>query len=130
MNQFFIRTVTRFATLAVLMLAAAVASADTIHIWKGEQLGYFNGYYFNVAIGNNSTPTPTGSYRVKKKVVDYWSKKYDRAMPYAVFFTDAHAIHRGDLSTRSHGCIRVDEWTAPWLYYYAETGKTRVVVHP
>lgn len=130
MKRFFLHSLVRsFASLSFLVIAG-VSTADTIEIWKSRQLGYYDGYYFNVAIGNNSTPTPTGTFRVKKKVVDYWSKKYDRAMPYAIFFTDAHAIHRGDLSTRSHGCIRVDPQTAPWLYYYARTGKTRVVIHP
>lgn len=119
------------AVLAVLVLAGSTnLSASTIHIWKGERTGYFEGYYFPVSIGASRNPTPTGRYTVRKKVINYWSKKYDRAMPYAVFFTDAHAIHAGDLYSSSKGCIRVDHPTAEWLFHSARSGDTRVVVHP
>lgn len=131
------RTSTRLLTplLLACMLglspaAAFAEKAPAIQIWRGEQLGYFAGHYFPVSVGKKSKPTPTGRYTVKKKVVDYWSKKYDAPMPYSIFFTDAHALHAGDLSTRSRGCIRLDRNTAAWLYHYARSGKTKVIIHP
>lgn len=115
---------------ASTLFAASASKYPAIIIWKSERMGYFNGHYFPVSIGHSGNPTPTGRYTVKKKVVDYWSKKYDRAMPYSVFFTDAHAIHSGDLTTPSKGCIRVDRAVAPWLFSWAQAGKTRVIIHP
>lgn len=123
-----IRTVALAALTA--MGSTCLAAAPTIEIWKSEQVGRFAGYVFPVSVGSSTKPTPTGKYTVKKKVVDYWSKKYDRPMPYSVFFTDAHAIHSGDLYTPSKGCIRVDRSVAPWLYSYAKPGKTKVVIYP
>ena len=120
----------RLLVPALLLITGIASAAPTIHIWKSRGVGSFGDYWFYVSTGTTKTPTPTGKYTVKKKVIDYWSKKYDRAMPYAVFFTDAHAIHAGDLTTPSKGCIRVDYPTAEFLYSYANSGKTRVVVHP
>jgi len=115
---------------SLLCLGAIAAASSPIYIWKGQRMGYHDGYYFNVSIGHAGNPTPTGRYTVKKKVVDYWSRKYKRAMPYSVFFTDAHAIHSGDLYTESKGCVRVDRQVAMWLYSKAKTGSTKVIVKP
>jgi lipoprotein-anchoring transpeptidase ErfK/SrfK len=110
--------------------AAAWAASPQIEIWRSRQIGRFANQYFRVSVGMASNRTPTGQYTVRKKDMRYWSKKYDRAMPYAVFFTDAHAIHAGDLSTPSRGCVRVNYPTAEFLYHYARTGKTRVFIYP
>jgi len=110
--------------------ADAAEKTPSIQIWRSKQVGYFAGYYFPVSVGKKSKPTPVGSFTVKRKVIDYWSKKYDAPMPYAIFFTDAHALHAGDLSTRSRGCIRLERQTAAWLYRYAKPGKTKVIIHP
>jgi lipoprotein-anchoring transpeptidase ErfK/SrfK len=115
---------------AIMVVAPMTVSAQTIEIWRSRNMGRFGDNYFRVSVGSRDKMTPTGRYTVRKKQIDYWSRKYDRAMPYAVFFTDAHAIHAGDLTTPSKGCIRVDYPTAEWLYYYAKSGKTRVVIHP
>lgn len=114
----------------MLLMLPAVSSAQTIDIWKGQRIGHFNGYYFPVSIGKPDNPTPTGRYTVKKKQVDYVSFKYKLPMPYSVFFTDAHAIHSGDISTASRGCVRVPRPVAMWLYEHAKVGKTKVRVHP
>lgn len=121
----------RVTGVLLAMIAGAVAmAASPIYIFKEKRMGYHDGYYFPVSVGLPSNPTPTGTYRVKKKVVDYWSRKYDRAMPYSVFFTDAHAIHSGDIYTASKGCIRVPREWAVWLYSKAKTGSTQVIVKP
>lgn len=118
--------------VAITVIAAVTSAAATppIEIWKSQGVGCFGDYCFYVSTGSSRTPTPTGRFTVQKKVIDYWSKKFDRAMPYAIFFTSAHAIHAGDLTTRSKGCIRVDYPTAEYLYYYARTGQTRIIIHP
>ncbi len=124
-------TIFRMMLLTLIIMVAAAASASSpIYIWKGKKLGYHDGYYFPVSIGKPSTPTPTGRFTVKKKQVDYVSFKYKLPMPYSVFFTDAHAIHSGDISTESRGCVRVPREWAVWLYSKAKTGKTRVIVRP
>ncbi len=117
-------------TMFVMMQGTQGFAAPTIDIWKGQQIGHFGGYYFPVSVGKSSNPTPTGSYTVKKKSKDYVSFKYKLPMPYSVFFTDAHAIHSGDVSTASRGCVRVPRPVAQWLFYYSQPGKTNVVVHP
>lgn len=119
--------------ISLMLLSPGEAMAEkapSIQIWRSKQVGYFAGHYFPVSVGKKSKPTPVGSFTVKRKVIDYWSKKYDAPMPYAIFFTDAHALHAGDLSTRSRGCIRLERQTAAWLYRYARTGKTKVIIHP
>jgi len=129
----FIGHIAKVAVLVAAIGAGSVAFAaenPPIYIWKGERMGYFAGQYFAVSVGLDTNPTPTGKYTVKKKVADYWSKKYDRAMPYSVFFTEAHAIHSGDLYTPSKGCIRVDRSVAPWLFAWAQSGKTKVIIYP
>ncbi len=113
-----------------LMIGASAMAAAPIYIWKERRMGYHDGYYFPVSIGHSGNPTPTGTYSVKKKVVDYWSRKYKRAMPYSVFFTDAHAIHSGDIYSESKGCVRVPRQWAVWLYSKARTGSTKVIVRP
>ena len=115
---------------SLLCLGTNATASSPIYIWKGQRVGYHDGYYFPVSVGHAGNPTPVGRYTVKKKVVDYMSRKYNRAMPYSVFFTDAHAIHSGDLYTESKGCVRVDRQVAMWLYSKAKTGSTRVIVKP
>lgn len=126
-----VSTIFRMMLLVLIVTVTAAASASSpIYIWKSKKLGYHDGYYFPVSIGKPSTPTPTGKFTVKKKQVDYVSFKYKLPMPYSVFFTDAHAIHSGDITTESRGCVRVPREWAVWLYSKAKTGKTKVIVRP
>lgn len=126
-----VATPPRVLMLAAVVFLAGMASASApIYIWKSQRMGYHDGYYFPVSIGHKGNPTPTGSFTVKKKDADYVSFKYKLPMPYAVFFTDAHAIHSGDISSASRGCVRVPRQWAVWLYSKARSGKTRVIVKP
>lgn len=72
--------------------------------------------------------TPTGTFTVKFKDEDYWSKQYDGPMPYAVFFTwQGHAFHYGSIQTQSHGCIRLTMTPARKFFWHLDPGDTVVV---
>lgn len=101
-----------------------------IEIWLSAGHGRFGNHTFQALGGRPTQPTPKGSFRIQRKVYDYWSKKYDAPMPRAIFFTDACAIHVGSLETMSRGCIHVDWTTGELLYEAARTGRTRVIIHP
>jgi lipoprotein-anchoring transpeptidase ErfK/SrfK len=121
----------RALALSAVILAGSLASASApIYIWKEQRVGYHDRYYFPLSVGHSGNPTPTGRYTVTKRDYDYVSYKYKLPMPYAVFFTPAHAIHSGDISSYSRGCVRVPRQWAVWLYSKAKSGKTKVIVRP
>lgn len=119
-----------FLFMIAICTGKLAEAAEPIIIWKSQQMGYFGGQYFYISVGLPSNPTPTGTFTVKRKVIDYWSRKYKRPMPYAIFFTDAHALHSGDVYSASKGCVRVDRAFAPWLFQYAQPGRTKVIIYP
>jgi hypothetical protein len=91
---------------------------------------------FPVMTGDDETRTPPGTYIVKKKDKNYYSRKYDTPMPYSLFFDyRGRAIHEGDVADpeersewATHGCIHVEQPYMTWLYNWAEQGKTVVAV--
>jgi len=100
---------------------------------QGEQL-----YEFPVITGDDETPTPPGSYVVRVKDADYYSRTYDTPMSYSIFFDfkGKRAIHEGEVPApdlkkelATHGCIHVEQPYIEWLYDWAEQGKTVVVIH-
>lgn len=67
--------------------------------------------------------TPTGTFTVKFKDKDYWSKQFDAPMPYSVFFTwQGHAFHYGSVQTQSHGCIRNTMTPAKKFFWHLQVG--------
>lgn len=67
--------------------------------------------------------TPTGTFTVKFKDKDYWSKQFDGPMPYSVFFTwQGHAFHYGSVQTQSHGCIRNTLTPAKKFFWHLQPG--------
>ncbi|MCX6762520.1 MAG: L,D-transpeptidase [Candidatus Moranbacteria bacterium] len=128
-----------FFGLIAIFLSPLVSIADQepeeIVIRRDLQMG---GYYehgklvksFPIMFGDDYGPlaTPDGVYRVREKIIDYHSRKYDAPMPFSLFFTPArNAIHsRGPQfrmpalairrCCRTHGCITVDHDIAAWLY--------------
>ncbi|MCL4503317.1 MAG: L,D-transpeptidase, partial [Deltaproteobacteria bacterium] len=93
---------------------------------------------FPVLSGDDETPTPPGTYVIKRKDRNYYSRKYKQPMPYALFFDlrGMRAIHEGDLPEpgewkewATHGCIHVAEPYMKQLFDWAEEGKTVVVIH-
>jgi len=91
---------------------------------------------FPILSGDDETTTPPGTYIIKSKVRHYHSRKYDTPMPYSLFFDyRGRAIHEGEVADpeeksewATHGCIHVEQPFMEWLYNWAETGKTVVVV--
>jgi lipoprotein-anchoring transpeptidase ErfK/SrfK len=92
---------------------------------------------FPILSGDEETPTLPGTYVIKRKDKNYYSRKYKQPMPYALFFDlkGMRAIHEGDLPEpgeykewATHGCIHVEKPHMEWLFDWAETGKTAVVI--
>jgi lipoprotein-anchoring transpeptidase ErfK/SrfK len=133
----------RFLLLTFLMLAVCCCgscsdeeeepetnSTPDIEIWLGEKVGRFGDYEFKVSGGNASYPTPKGVFCIEWKSRNHWSKQWDASMPYAQFFSRGAAIHKGDVSSSSHGCVRVPESAARHLFAATREGVTRVIVYP
>ena len=51
-------------------------------------------------------------------------------MPYAMFYHNGEALHQGVMRGHSHGCIRLTEDTAKYLFKVTKEKKTRVFVYP
>ncbi len=107
-----------------------LSSSTPIEIWLSQEQGRFGPYTFHALGGTRSDPTPTGRFNTVKKVEDYVSRKFDTDMPYAVFFTEACAIHVGSQVSASHGCIHVDWEMGELMYRYAKPGRTPIIIHP
>ena len=135
------------ALVAALYPAAAYAGVFQNHdkiIWidQENQMGTAYGrgrklLEFPILSGDDETPTPPGTYVIKLKDKNYYSRKYEQPMPYSLFFDvkGMRAIHEGDLPDpgeisewATHGCIHVEEPYMKWLYDWAEPGKTVVVI--
>lgn len=93
-----------------------------------------------ISHGRAGKRTPTGTYRVWFKDDDAFSWKYSKKdkkgniikkawMLYSLFFIgNAYAIHQGDTSSQSRGCIRVPTGTAAKLFRLVPLG-TNVKIH-
>lgn len=90
----------------------------------------FGDHEFELLGGTASEPTPVGTFTVTHKDAKYWSKKFDAAMPYSVFFLPGYALHYGALDQPSHGCVHLPYETAQRLFYCTRLGKTKVIVLP
>ncbi len=92
---------------------------------------------FPVLTGDDETCTEPGTYVIRVKQKNYYSRKYDTPMPYSIFFNynTKNAIHEGEvppprekLGWATHGCIHVEQPYMKWLYNWAEAGKTVVII--
>jgi lipoprotein-anchoring transpeptidase ErfK/SrfK len=91
---------------------------------------------FDCASGDKDHATPPGHYTVLRKVNPCFSTEFKVQMDHALFFTNrGHAIHQSHLvgpvsylkyigldSFGSHGCVRLAEEDATWLYDWAAVG--------
>lgn len=95
----------------------------------------------------DDSPTEPGSFKILHKAHPYRSKKYDKPMDYACFFTeDGKALHQTHIPLASlmvpalsamkkifpdqigsHGCVRLDEEDAGWIFEWAPVG-TPVII--
>jgi lipoprotein-anchoring transpeptidase ErfK/SrfK len=80
--------------------------------------------------GKRGYETPTGTYRILRKVTRDWSHPYNVWMPYASYFHHGYAFHEGSVPPypASHGCVRLPWWDATEAYRFATIG-TAVIVY-
>jgi hypothetical protein len=74
--------------------------------------------------------TPAGSFRIQHKWRRIYSKKYGNVpMPYALHIVGHICFHVGEIGegAASHGCIRLNEADAKWLYSWARV-RTKVII--
>jgi lipoprotein-anchoring transpeptidase ErfK/SrfK len=125
-------------------LAADIFERPEKMIWIDQlkQVGaaYENGKkvrQFPVLTGDDETTTDPGTYLVRVKDENYYSRKYQTPMPFSLFFnyTTRTAIHEGEVPSpkvkiglATHGCIHVKQPDIEWLYDWAEAGRTVVVI--
>ena len=136
------------ALLAIFLLSPAlVADIFEKHekiIWidqlKQKGAAYEDGKKLNefpVITGDDETTTEPGTYLVRVKDEDYYSRKYQTPMHYSIFFNykERAAIHGGEVpppqqkrGLATHGCVHVQQPYIKWLYDWTEAGKTLVVI--
>lgn len=77
-----------------------------------------------VSIGSHDTPTPVGEFSILLLRERHFSSEIEGAvMPFSMFFDNAgNAIHAGDLSTRSNGCVRIPYHFAESLFEISSKG--------
>lgn len=82
-----------------------------------------------VSTGRRSRWTPVGNFSVKTRERNHFSSKYRVDMPYAMQVHGNIFMHQGELPgyPASHGCIRLGEEDAKFLFHWAKLGD-RVVV--
>jgi hypothetical protein len=62
----------------------------------------------SISTGESGMETPRGTFKVLRKVKDFYSTEYKAPMPYSVFFAPGGvAFHEGDLDTQSAGCVHL-----------------------
>ncbi len=90
--------------------------------------------YVNISSGrpDGIHNTIRGEYFVGRKYRKYDSKKFpstdgSRNMDYAHFFHEGFAFHKGNIRGYSHGCVRLRESDAEWIYNWSSIG-TKVII--
>jgi hypothetical protein len=107
----------------------ACADVDARKAWLISPQGEIERGPVDISPGADDTPTPRGHFSVQWKEKNHWSKEYDAAMPYSVFFAPGGvAFHEGNLDNPSGGCVRLDEDDAMAFFEYLQVGdKVQVV---
>jgi hypothetical protein len=84
----------------------------------------------HVSTGAPGTATPAGTFSVFRKEKMSWSVPFSQWLPLASYFFQGIAFHQyGSVPTypASHGCVRVPEPEARFLYRFADIGRKVVV---
>ena len=107
-------------------IPTAIASSEEreVRIFLQEQVfGFYEKgnlvFSGRVCSGRKGKETPRGKFRVLGKNKNYFSKKYQCAMPFAIRFTDqGHFLHQGIIFPwpSSHGCVRLHGEDAKKLF--------------
>ena len=80
----------------------------------------------HVSTGAPGTATPAGTFAVFRKEKMSWSVPFSQWLPLASYFFQGIAFHQyGSVPTypASHGCVRVPEPEARFLYRFADIGR-------
>ena len=91
--------------------------------------------YVNISAGrpDGIHETIRGEFNVNRKYRKYDSRKFPstnggRNMDYAHFFHKGFAFHKGNIRGYSHGCVRLREQDASWLFDWSNLG-TKVIIY-
>lgn len=79
----------------------------------------------HVSTGKPSTPTTLGDFRVYSKIPKWWSVPFREWLLWASPFNGGIAFHQlaeVPYYAASHGCVRVPEANAQWLYNFLSVG--------
>ena len=79
----------------------------------------------HVSTGKPSTPTPIGSFSVYAQYPRWWSTPFQEWLLWASPFVGGVAMHQFPdvpVYAASHGCVRVPEANAQWLYRFVSVG--------
>jgi lipoprotein-anchoring transpeptidase ErfK/SrfK len=79
----------------------------------------------DVSTGKPSTPTPPGSYTVYAQIPKWWSVPFREWLLWASPFIGGIAMHQyPDVPpyAASHGCVRVTQYDARWLFGFVSVG--------
>ncbi len=79
----------------------------------------------HVSTGKPSTPTPVGAFSVYAQYPRWWSTPFREWLLWASPFVGGVAMHQFPdvpVYAASHGCVRVPEANAPWLYRFLSVG--------
>jgi len=111
------------------IFVAVDTASQTLSVFRG-------GHAIGVAVivfGDDRKPTPLGSFRVRTKARDYWSRTYNAPMPFALRLTDDGVFVHGspeiaeDLA--SHGCVGVPNAFARKLFAAVHVGDPVRITH-
>jgi lipoprotein-anchoring transpeptidase ErfK/SrfK len=79
----------------------------------------------HVSTGKPSTPTPIGSFSVYGKFPRWWSTPFREWLLWASPFVGGVAMHQYPsvpVTAASHGCVRVTQYDARWLFNFVSVG--------
>jgi lipoprotein-anchoring transpeptidase ErfK/SrfK len=103
--------------------------AQHLYVYRG---GVEIGRAF-VLYGADNKPTPTGTFSILQKKVDYHSRTYDSPMPFMLRLTnDGVAIHASEVidgESATHGCIGLPREFASLLFREAKLGDKVLVTN-
>lgn len=79
----------------------------------------------DASTGKPSTPTPPGSFKIYGQFPKWWSVPFREWLLFASAFNGGIAMHQyPDVPAypASHGCVRMTQYDAPWLFKFVSVG--------
>lgn len=117
----------------------------TIFGWNGTGM-YEDVYHFKASCGRQNTPTPVGTFQIGGPVPDEWYYmeksevwvKYTTRINGPYYFHSVLFTNKGDKTpteasmrnlgvNASHGCVRLSEENAKWIYEHIQPGTTCII---